>query len=386
MRGNDIYNKSNDRAGFVVETSGDVLKVQAWGQWTLAEVAYLDKTFSGHVEDKPYQSVEYDLNRVDELDTAGAYILARAIRCDSEKCFQWHLKTPDKGQQVLIDAAEKAALGRERPPARPWYDMFSRVGEAVARFGAETYDTLVFFGRFMAVLLKLLFTRPHKIRWKSVVAMTEDVGLNALPIVMLLCFFIGAVIAYMGANLLAVIGFQIYMVELVGFAMLRELAGLITAILLAGRSDSAFTAQIGAMKMRQEVDAMQVIGVDPYEALVVPRALACLISAPILTFFAMLSGIFGGMLVAWLGPTDISPILFLARLQDTVGMQHFWVGMIKAPFFAIVIAVIGCRQGLAVSGSVDSLGSRTTSSVVQAIFTVIMLDAAFSMFFLEIGM
>jgi len=283
MRGSDLYNKSNDRAGFVLETTGDVLRVQAWGQWTLSEVAELDASFSSHVEDKPYHSVEYDLKNVERLDTAGAYVLARAIRCDSGKCFQWDLETVDKGQRILIEAAEKAALGRPKPRERPWYDLLSRIGVSVTRFGLECYDTLVFFGRFMAVLFKLLL-RPHKIRWKSVVAMTEDVGLNALPIVMLLCFFIGAVIAYMGANLLAVIGFQIYMVELVGFAMLRELAGLITAILLAGRSDSAFTAQIGAMKMRQEVDAMQVIGVDPYEALVVPRALACLISAPILTF------------------------------------------------------------------------------------------------------
>lgn len=385
MRGLNHYNKQNDRAGFGIAAEGDVLHVQAWGQWTLAEISELDTAFSTHVEDKPYHAVEYDFENLKGLDTAGAYILARAIRCESGKCFTWKLKNSDTGHKVLMEAAEKAALGRPPPPKRAWYEMFARVGESVTRFGFEVYDTLVFFGHFMAAFLKLI-VQPHKIRWKSVVAMTEDVGLNALPIVMLLCFFIGAVIAYMGANLLAVIGFQIYMVELVGFAMLRELAGLITAILLAGRSDSAFTAQIGAMKMRQEIDAMQVIGVDPYEALVVPRAIACLISAPILTFFAMMSGLCGGMIVAWLGPTEISPVLFIVRLQDTVGIQHFWVGMIKAPFFALLIAVIGCRQGLAVSGSVDSLGARTTSSVVQAIFTVIMVDAAFSMFFLEIGM
>ena len=385
MSGQVIHNKSNDLSGFSLEILGDTLHVNAWGNWNLSEVARLDETFSEHVTEKPYDHVVYNLDEVDDIDTAGAYILARAIRCDSEKCFHWRLKTEEKGRQVLLEAAERASLGRLRAPARPWYQMFVRTGEAVTRFCLEVYDTLVFFGRFLMALFGLII-RPHKIRWKQIVAMIEDVGLNALPIVMLLCFFIGAVIAYMGANLLAVIGFQIYMVELVGFAMLRELAGLITAILLAGRSDSAFTAQIGAMKMRQEIDAMQVIGVDPYEALVVPRALACLIAAPILTFFAMMSGVFGGILVAWLGPTDISPVLFLVRLQDTVGMQHFWVGMIKAPFFALIIAVIGCRQGLAVTGSVDSLGSRTTSSVVQAIFTVITVDAAFSMFFLEIGM
>jgi len=155
--------------------------------------------------------------------------------------------------------------------------------------------------------------------------------------------------------------------------------------MLAGRSDSAFTAQIGAMRMRQEIDAMTVIGLETYETLVVPRALACLIVAPILTFLAMLSGLFGGMLVAWFGPTDVSPILFIGRLQDSVPIQHFWVGMVKAPFFAIIIAVVGCRQGLAVTGSVESLGSRTTTSVVQAIFAVITIDAMFAMLFLQLG-
>jgi len=202
---------------------------------------------------------------------------------------------------------------------------------------------------------------------------------------MLLSFFIGAVIAFMGANLLAAFGAQIFMVDLVGFSVLREFAVLITAIMLAGRSDSSFTAQIGAMKMRQEVDAMQVIGLDRFETLVIPRAIACLVSAPILTFAAMMSGLAGGMIVAWLGPTDISPILFFARMRESVEINNFWVGIIKAPFFALIIAIIGCRQGLAVTGSVESLGSRTTSSVVQAIFSVIVMDAIFAMLFLEMG-
>jgi len=163
------------------------------------------------------------------------------------------------------------------------------------------------------------------------------------------------------------------------------LAPIITAILIAGRSDSAFTAQIGAMKMRQEIDAMTVIGLDTFETLVVPRALACLISLPILTFLGMLSGVFAGMLIAWLGGLDISPVLFLSRLNEVVGVKSFWVGMVKTPFFAIIIAVIGCRQGLAVTGSVESLGSRTTQSVVQAIFAVIAVNAIFAILFYNMG-
>jgi len=230
-----------------------------------------------------------------------------------------------------------------------------------------------------------MLLRPGTIRWKSVVALTEEIGLNAAPIVMTLSFFIGAVIAYLGANLLATFGASVFMVDLVGISVLRELAPIITAILIAGRSDSAFTAQIGAMKMRQEIDAMTVIGLDTYEVLVVPRALACLISVPILTFLGMMSGIFAGMLIAWLGGMGISPVLFFARLNEVVDAKHLWVGLVKTPFFAIIVAVIGCRQGLAVTGSVESLGSRTTTSVVQAIFAVIAVDAVFAILFYQMG-
>jgi phospholipid/cholesterol/gamma-HCH transport system permease protein len=202
---------------------------------------------------------------------------------------------------------------------------------------------------------------------------------------MLLSFFIGAVIAYMGANLLASFGASVFMVDLVGFSILRELAVIITAILLAGRSDSAFTAQIGAMKMRQEIDAMTVMGLDTFEVLVVPRALACLVAMPILSFLAMMSGLFGGMLVAWGGAADVSPVLFYSRLKDVVDISNFWVGMIKTPFFGLVIAIIGCRQGLAVEGSVESLGARVTTSVVQAIFAVISINAVFALIFYQLG-
>jgi len=331
-----------------------------------------------------FQTVSYDFDDLGDMDTAGAYVLSRAIKCKSGKCFDWTIRSENKGQDMLIQAAADARMGQLPEQSRMWYDILVRIGRATYRFADELFDTLAFLGKFFIVMTRLIF-KPRQIRWKSVTAMIEEVGINAAPIVMVLSFFIGAVIAYMGANLLASFGAQIFMVELVGFSVLREFAVLITAIMLAGRSDSAFTAQIGAMRMRQEIDAMTVIGLETYETLVVPRALACLIVAPILTFLAMLSGLFGGMLVAWFGPTDVSPILFIGRLQDSVPIQHFWVGMVKAPFFAIIIAVVGCRQGLAVTGSVESLGSRTTTSVVQAIFAVITIDAMFAMLFLQLG-
>lgn len=363
--------------------NGDAL-VKATGPWTFKTVAELDGRFSKDTYEKDYNNVVYDLSQITDLDTAGAYILARAIRCETGKCFLWKVEGGHRGHTRLLQAAADAVSGRPQPRVRQWYDVFDRMGRASSTFATELYDTMAFLGRFMMVLLRMV-TQPGRIRWKSVVALIEDVGLNAAPIVMLLSFFIGAVIAFMGANLLAAFGAQIFMVDLVGFAVLREFACLITAIMLAGRSDSSFTAQIGAMKMRQEIDAMTVIGLDRYETLVAPRAIACLVSAPALTFLAMCSGIFGGMLVAWLGPTDISPILFFERMRETVLISNFWVGIVKTPFFALIIAVIGCRQGLAVTGSVESLGTRTTSSVVQAIFAVIVMDAIFALIFLQMG-
>jgi len=256
-----------------------------------------------------------------------------------------------------MEAAADSVWGTPPVESRQWYDSLSRIGSATERFFSEVIETLAFIGKFFSVFFKLIF-RPTKI---------------------------GAVIAYMGANLLASFGASVFMVDLVGVSVLRELAPIITAILIAGRSDSAFTAQIGAMKMRQEIDAMTVIGLDTFETLVVPRALACLVSLPILTFLGMMSGIFAGMLIAWLGGLDISPVLFLNRLNEVVGVKSFWVGMVKTPFFAVIIAVIGCRQGLAVTGSVESLGSRTTQSVVQSIFAVIAVNAVFAILFYQMG-
>jgi len=373
-----------DQPEFNVNAEGDDLRVAPSGNWTLHTIAPVYEPFTETVAGRTFRKVDYDFSALKNLDTAGAYILASALKNPDQDNSEWEIFSGSKGKKTLMEAAAAATLGIVPRKSRMWYDAFSRLGESTMRFLTETLDTMAFLGRFTTVLGRQLLN-PSQIRWKSIVALIEDVGLNAAPIIMVLSFFIGAVIAFMGSNLLASFGAQIFMVDLVGFSVLREFAVLITAIMLAGRSDSAFTAQIGAMKMRQEVDAMQVIGLDRYETLVVPRAIACLVSAPILTFAAMMAGLAGGMLVAWLGPTDISPILFWARLREVIPVSNFWVGMVKAPFFALIIAVIGCRQGLAVTGSVESLGSRTTASVVQAIFSVIVMDAIFAMLFLEMG-
>lgn len=192
------------------------------------------------------------------------------------------------------------------------------------------------------------------------------------------------VVAFIGATTLAQFGATIFVVELVGFGVLRELGGVLVAIIIAGRTNSAFTAQIGAMKMRQEIDAMQTLGLDPMHVIVAPRVLAMMIMVPVLTFIGMLTAIAGGMTVGWL-ILDINPTVFFNRLQENVPIDQFWIGMSKAPVFGLAIALIGCRQGLEVGGSVQSLGHHTTKSVVQALFSIIVIDAFFALFYQELG-
>ncbi len=387
----------NSHEAYRLEIDQGQLIVHTYGRWNLDTIKSIDRALqadlraigygkvktSGEdygVDDSEFGGVVFDFKELIRIDTAGAFILTRTIGCHDGMCRMWRVRNANPGQQILLTAAAHASAGMEVPPPKPWYEPLSRLGEGFLNGLRETYETIAFFGQFSVILFKMLL-RPQRIRWKSVFSHIEKVGLDALPIVVVLSFFIGCVLAFMGSDLLEAFGAKVFVVDLVGLAVLREFAVLITAILMAGRSNSAFTAEIGSMKMRQEIDAMTVIGLNTGETLVAPRALACLVSAPILTFFAMVAGLLGGMLVTW--SQGISPILFTARITEVVSINHFWVGMVKAPVFAMVIAIIGCRQGLAVGGSVESLGRRTTTSVVQAIFAIILLDAMFAMLFLQ---
>ena len=356
---------------------GGVL-LRGTGDWLITTIDAVDEELEAALKRAKVTSLHFDLRNVGRLDTSGAFLLTRELR--RLGLSEFTLDGTD-AQRTLMQAALDAQMGEAPREQKQWTDALARMGMAAERGWRELVETLAFLGEFVVILTRQAFS-PAKVRWKSVVAQIETVGLDAAPIIMTLSFFIGAVIAFMGATLLANFGAQVFMVDLVGVTVLREFGVLITAIILAGRSASAFTAQIGAMKMRQEIDAMEVIGLDAFRALVIPRAVACVVSAPVLTFLAMMSGIFGGMLVAWLGPTDITPVLFFNRFNDVVTPNNFWVGLVKAPVFAVFIAVIGCRQGMAVEGNVTSLGTRTTSSVVQAIFSVIVLDAIFAVLFL----
>ncbi|MBL8546760.1 MAG: ABC transporter permease [Hyphomonadaceae bacterium] len=355
------------------------------GDWTVDTISGLENGLS-EVSEKLTQGAVVDVSSLGRFDVAGAYLIDRTFR---ESAAGDKVRIAIRGEHAnamrLLQATRKSYAGPAADPRQPTgLKGFAEVtGRAVAAIGEEIIETVGFFGETLVVIGRQL-TNWRRIRAVSVVHVMETAGLNALPIVALLSFFIGLVVAYLGARILGDFGASVFTVELVTFSMLREFGVVITGVILAGRTNSSFTAEIGAMKMRQEIDAMRVIGINPMDALVVPRVVAMLVMTPILTFAAMMSGIFGGLLVCW-SSLGVSPNMFFARIAEVVPAQHFWVGFVKAPAFAIVLAIIACKQGLSVGGDVGSLGSRVTTSVVQGIFMVILLDAIFALWFLEMN-
>ena len=335
---------------------------------------------------RPEHDLAVDIRKVRRLDTAGAYALVRALGHD------YDLTTvrarPESERLLELVGAAVHVQPTGVPPPRGFHELTVRIGRGVVNVGYEWIDTLAFLGHLLVVVARAavyLVTNPKRIRWAAIFSLAERAGLDAIPIVAVTSFFIGAVVGLLGANMLSQFGAQVFAVELIGIAVLREFNIIITAVLLAGRSASSFAAELGSMKMNQEIDAMQVMGVDPFEALVLPRFVALLMTIPLLTFVATLAGLFGGMVVVW-SVLDLGPAFFLQRIVDNVGPTHFWVGMSKGPVMAAVIAGIGCRQGLEVGGDVESLGRRVTAAVVHAIFAIIMIDAAFALLFMKLNL
>jgi phospholipid/cholesterol/gamma-HCH transport system permease protein len=285
--------------------------------------------------------------------------------------------------KTVGDAIDTYCKGVKRPRDAGFVVMLERIGRGMGSFWKQTLKLLGFIGITLQGFASTAF-RPRHWRATAVVAQIEQTGLDAVPILALLSFMVGAVVAFLGSTALASYGASIFTVDLIGFAFLREFGVLLTAILLAGRTASAFTAQIGSMKAREEIDAIRTLGLDPIELLVLPRVLALLVSLPLLTFIAMIAGIVGGGVVC-LAVLKMSPSMFLSMLQQDMSLTQFLVGMGKAPVFAFMIGVIGCMEGFKVSGSAQSVGEHTTSAVVQSIFVVILLDALAALFYMEMG-
>jgi phospholipid/cholesterol/gamma-HCH transport system permease protein len=364
---------SNDSAGLILRAEGD---------WLVATATGLDRRL--HALDLPRgRGVTLDLGGIERLDTAGAWLLLRTERDLAARGNTVALRNVPASFAPLIDQVRGhgaiSPLPDPIPPHHSLVGFIARIGEISIGISRRAYAMLG-FGGLVAGAVGYLLARPGRLRLTATAVQMEQAGLNALPIVGLLSFLIGVVFAYQGADQLRRFGAEIYTVNLLGIAVLRELGVLLTAIIIAGRSGSAFTAQIGTMQVNQEIDAMRTLGLDPVEVLVLPQLFGLVLTLPLLVFYANAMGLLGGALMAW-AVIGIPIPAFLDQLRGAVTEWTLWIGIIKAPFFAAIIALVGCYEGFNVSGSADSVGRLTTQSVVEAIFLVIVADSAFSILF-----
>lgn len=351
----------------------------ASGDWTFQNAMHMLEL----LRKAPHGMIQLDALTVNKLDATGSRMLLglqRTLGLEDAAV----LLAPEL--DALLRAV-RAVSGKTATPAdnvHPVVRFLAAVGAWVDNARHNVLVFLAFLGQTLVSLVRNFFS-PRHWRVTSVVHHMQVVGLNAVPLSMLLNFMVGAVVAFLGATVLKEFGAELWVVELVGVAFFREFGVLLTAILLAGRTASAFTAQIGSMKSGEELDALKTMGLDPIDVLVLPRIKALLLTLPLLTFLSTMAGLLGGMAVCdW--SLGISPEMFVNRLNDELSPRHFWLGMSKAPIFAMVIGLIGCLEGFKSESNAQSVGEHTTSSVVQCITLVILLDALAAMFFMELDL
>ncbi|MDO7843113.1 ABC transporter permease [Sphingomonas immobilis] len=365
-----------DTAAFTHERTGDGDILRFSGSLSLARIGDLPdrlRTYDGNVD-------TVDLSGVERIDTVGAWLVHRfAAEKDAA------IAGLDADSEHLLKQVEAADQPVAMRPERPGSieRIVGEVGDATVMAGKTLIGLLGFFGATVVALWNVTI-HPSRFRFNAMVHNFEAVGVTALGIIGLMSFLIGVVIAQQGAVQLRQFGAEAFTINLLGRITLRELGVLMTAIMVAGRSGSAFAAQLGTMKLTEEIDAMRTIGVSPMEALVLPRILTVVIMMPLLGFFASIFSIIGGGLLCWIA-LNIPPVTFIQRLREVIPMTDLYVGLIKAPVFGLIIGMAGCFQGMQVEGDAEQVGLRTTSAVVQAIFMVIVLDAFFAVFFSSIG-
>lgn len=331
------------------------------------------------------EPLRVDLADIDRIDTAGAWVLYRTRTARAEAGLPFSLTgASGKADELIDQICSHTKPVKIRPDDRPpFLRTLEKLGSWII-FSATTFGGfLSFLGLTLVSLGRVLIGR-RALRWRAVINQYEAVGVASLGIIGLMSFLVGIVVAQQGAVQLRQFGAEVFVINLVGRITFRELGVLMTAIMVAGRSGSAFAAQIGSMKLAEEVDAMRTIGMPPIEVLVIPRLLAAVFAMPLLAFYGSILGVLGGMLLSW-ASLGIPPATFIQRIQEVVPITDVWVGLIKAPVFGLVIAVTGCFQGMQVRGNAEEVGLRTTAAVVQAIFLVIVLDAFFAVFFSAIG-
>jgi phospholipid/cholesterol/gamma-HCH transport system permease protein len=369
------------------EPAGDTLMLRPGGSWTAAHVTTLEALSDAVTTQLDgSKALRLDLAEVRELDTLGAWLLEKIVRRATSAGHRADVVGVADNYTGLIE--EVRQVNRRNPAPAPIQNpvlvKMSDIGRGAV---GATEDLAVFLQMLGALFLALLgvLRRPRSLRLTSLVYQLYRVGWQAIPIIVLITFLIGAIIAQQGIFHFRKFGADSYVVDMVGILVLRELGVLIVAIMVAGRSGSAYTAELGSMKMREEIDALSTIGLDPVEVLILPRVIALICALPILAFIGSMAALYGGGLVAWFYG-GMGPAIFIARLHDAVSITHFEVGIIKAPFMALVIGIVACSEGLRVKGSAESLGKQTTTSVVKSIFLVIVLDGLFAIFFASIGM
>jgi len=365
-----------------IETTHRGMTVRCRGCWCAADLDAAAKALEEGLAGRRAYEIAFDLSEIERIDTAGALLLQQTGRM-----------LQGRGNRVSVQGAapqtERVLKLTERyghPGARfaaPSEGLLESLGKGAAGSLQNGAGILAFFGRTFVAMLSLLF-RGGRFRYRETAYQMMESAVKALGIVALTMFLVGVVVAYQSAVQLKTYGANIFIVDALGISIFRELAPMLTAIVVAGRSGSAFAAQIGVMKMTEEIDAMRTMGFDPYAFLVLPRLFALVIMMPILIFFADGFGMLGGMLIAHT-ELGLSTTLFIDRFAEAVAVKHFWVGIVKGPFFAVLIASIGIYRGLQVKNDTESIGINTTKSVVEAIFAVIICDALFSIVFTELG-
>ncbi|MBI1263049.1 MAG: MlaE family lipid ABC transporter permease subunit [Rhizobiales bacterium] len=377
---------SSGPATLEIEDEDGTLRVVAHGDWTVRSVMAIDQRMRHLAGELPASGAAIlDIADVGRLDTAGAWILRRTVEEFELHGIKCTLEGMDESEQTLFENVDSTPIPEPEVTVKinPFIYIAGRTGDGLIGVVGEFLRIVDFIGQVFLAMGRLV-VKPSRLRLIPLVHHMEKAGMDAVPLVCLLTGLIGGVVAQQGATQLRQFGADVFTVNLVAIIFLREVGILLTAIIVAGRSGSAFTAEIGSMKMREEIDAMRTLGLDPMEMLVLPRILALIITLPILTFLADIMGLIGGGIVVML-MLNMSPDSYIARLQEASDFWTFGVGLVKAPFMALMIGLIGCRAGLAVAGSAESVGSQTTRSVVQSIFVVIILDAFFALFFTAIG-
>ena len=368
------------------KSEGDRLKIAAEGDWIAENARALETQIDGEImRGAAARQVDIDMGRVKRLDTFGAWLLERLVRAYSTRGVEPKVSGLKDDYRRLIDELHNVEPAQPEPKPRHGITfVLGAIGLSIVSVGHLLADIANMIGA-LAVAVGRIAVNPRRFRFTSMVHQLDNVGWRAVPIVLLITFLIGAIIAQQGIFHFRKFGADIYVVDMVGILVLREIGVLIVSIMVAGRSGSAYTAELGAMKMREEIDALHTMGFDPVEVLILPRIVALIIALPILTFLGSMAALYGGGLVAWLYG-GIDPDIFIQRLKEAITIDHFEVGLIKAPFMALIIGVVACVEGLKVKGSAESLGLQTTASVVESIFLVIVVDGLFAIFFASIGM